>query len=361
MQRHPPRPQRVKRWVTLPGSTGPSCASSAVMRTTSLGVGEEVTASGSHFRSTTAEQSYSIPTATMTDEVADTIAAWTGRGVDEEAMAFARAVVAAAEPAGPARARSLLWACSRLAAWGAGVGLEATAAVLLTSSSIERFVVVGMAESSAAARRTTRTNLRFMARRVVPDLVGASPPALARSRAKAPYSPGEVTAYLGLAAAQPSSRRSRLEGLLCLGLGAGLERSELRGVTGASVVVRSGGVVVEVGGPRARAVPVLMPYQAMLLASARQAGSGFICGGTSPTRKNLTSNLLDHLAGGADLERLDVGRLRATWLATHLARLGLVGLLQAAGIICSQRLGDLAGHLDSVSEEDLVELLGARR
>lgn len=332
------------------------------MRTTSLGGGEEVTASGSHFRSTTAEQSYSISTDTMTDEVADTIAAWVARGVDEKAMAFARTVVSAAEPAGPARARSLLWACSRLAAWGTAVGLEARPRVLLASSSIERFVVVGMAASSAAARRTTRTNLRFVAHRVVPELVGASPPPLARSRAKAPYSSGEVAAYFALAATQPTpGRRSRLEGLLCLGLGAGLERGELRAVTGASVVVRSGGVVVEVGGARARAVPVLAPYQEMLLASARRAGSGNICGGTSPTAKNLTSNLLDHLAGGEDLERLDVGRLRGTWLATHLARLGLVGLLQGAGITCSQRLGDLATHLGPVSEEDLVELLGARR
>jgi hypothetical protein len=105
---------------------------------------------------------------------------------------------------------------------------------------------------------------------------------------------------------------------------------------------------------------VLARYQAMLVSSATFAGEGFICGGISPTRKNLTSNLLDTLAGGSDLARLDVGRLRSTWLAEHLERLGLVALLGAAGITCSQRLGDLAARVDPPDETTMVEILGAR-
>ncbi|MGI9120209.1 MAG: hypothetical protein ACR2G7_08845 [Acidimicrobiales bacterium] len=68
---------------------------------------------------------------------------------------------------------------------------------------------------------------------------------------------------------------------------------------------------------------------------------------------------MDNLAGGADLDRLDVGRLRATWLAGHLERLGLVALLRAAGIVCSQRLGDLAACVDPPDEATMVEILGA--
>ncbi|CAN5223293.1 hypothetical protein BH24ACT1_BH24ACT1_05150 [soil metagenome] len=289
-----------------------------------------------------------------------TIATWRGR-VDEGAVAFARTVSAVACPAGPARARSLLWATSRLAAWGLSVGLELAPEVLLAPSVIERYVAVGMASVSASSRRTMRANLRFVARRAAPALGHPpSPPALARSRAKAPYTDAEIAAYFTLAGAQPTpGRRARLEGLLCLGLGAGLEGAELRGIAGACVVARSGGVVVEVGGRRARTVPVVVRYQAMLLASATFAGEGFICGGTSPGRKNVTSNLVGKLAGGADLPRLDVGRLRATWLAGHLERLGLVALLHAAGVVCSQRLGDLAAHIDPPDEAAMVELLGA--
>jgi integrase len=294
--------------------------------------------------------------------VAATIAAWQGNGVSAEATVFARAAVAAAGPAGPARARALLWSCSRLAAWGAGVGLELVAEVLLHPSVIERYVSVGMSGASASPRRSARTNLRFVARRAAPQLAHPPPaPPLARSRAKAPYGPAEVAAYFALAGAQPTpARRARLQGLLCLGLGAGLERAELRHITGRHVIARSGGVVV-VEGPRGRAVPVLARYQPRLVASAAFAGDGFICGGRSPTRKNLTASLVGRIAGGADLEPLDVGRLRATWLSEHLQRLGLVALLDAAGVVCSQRLGDLARHLPRLAEPAVVEVLGARR
>lgn len=289
-----------------------------------------------------------------------TIAGYTGEGIDPAAAAFARRVVAAAAPGCVMRARSLLWVCSRLAAWGAKVGLEASPAVLLHRSVIERFVQVGLAGRGDALRRTARTNLRFVASRCG-VAVEPRPAPLRRTRAKAPYSPGEVDAWFALAAAQPTeSRRHRLTGLLCLGLGAGLERAELRGVTGRHVVARSGGVVVAVVGHHPRCVPVLARYHDRLLTAAAFAGDGFVCGGTSATRKNVTSNLVDRLAGGVDLGRLDVGRLRATWLVGHLDRLGIAALFTAAGVTCSQRIGDLAARLSTPDEATLVTILDGR-
>lgn len=290
-----------------------------------------------------------------------TIATYSGRGIDPAAATFARRVVAAAAPSCTLRARSLLWACSRLAAWGASVGLEPIETVLLHRSVIERFVQVGLVGRSDALRRTARTNLRFVAAGCGMP-VEPRPIPLRRTRAKAPYTPGEVDAWFALAAAQPTAaRRHHLIGLLCLGLGAGLERAELRGVTGGHVQPRCGGVVVAVEGRRPRRVPVLVRYHEPLLAAVAFAGDSFVCGGTSPTRKNVTSNLVDRLAGGADLGRLDVGRLRATWLAGHLDRLGIAALLTAAGITCSQRLGDLAARLPTPDEASLVEILGGGR
>ena len=53
----------------------------------------------------------------------------------------------------------------------------------------------------------------------------------------------------------------RAAGLVCLGAGAGLIRSDLRAVRGTDIAARSGGVVVNVRGDRApRAVPVLARY-----------------------------------------------------------------------------------------------------
>jgi integrase len=156
-------------------------------------------------------------------------------------------------------------------------------------------------------------------------------------------------------------RRMRASGLVCLGAGAGLIRGDLRGVRGSDVACRSGGVIVEVGGPRARAVPVLARYQGRLLAAARFARAGLICGGTDPGRRNLTNPLVRALDGGGGLPRLDTSRLRATWLADCGEQLGLATFMRAAGISCSQRLGDLVAGLEPAGEADAVRLLGGAR
>ena len=64
-------------------------------------------------------------------------------------------------------------------------------------------------------------------------------------------------------------------------------------------------------------------------------------------------------AGGAGLPRLDTSRLRATWLADCAQLLGLPAFLRAAGITCSQRLGDIIAGLQPGDEAETVALLGA--
>jgi integrase len=204
-----------------------------------------------------------------------------------------------------------------------------------------------------------RTNLRFLARRVVPALVPAEAP-LPREHAKAPYAPAEIGGYLALADAQPTAaRRMRAAGLVCLGAGAGLIRADLRSVRGSDIICRSGGVIVQVNGNRPRAVPVLARYHEPLLASAAFAGDGLVTGGHDPGRRNVTTPLITSLAGGTGLPRLDTSRLRATWLAECAAQIGLAAFMHAAGITCSQRLGDLLAALDPGTEADAVALLGA--
>jgi hypothetical protein len=154
----------------------------------------------------------------------------------------------------------------------------------------------------------------------------------------------------------------RASGLICLGAGAGLIRADLRDVHGTDVTCRSGGVIVTVrGGARPRTVPVLARYQGRLLAAAAAAGTGLVCGGTDPGRRNITTPLIRSLAGGTGLPRLDTSRLRATWLADVADQLGLATFMHAAGITCSQRLGDLLAGLEPAAEHDAVRLLGAAR
>ena len=276
------------------------------------------------------------------------------------AAGFARAVVARAAPGGQERAKNLLWAAGRLAEWAISLGLEPVPQVLLHPSVIERFTAHAPG-LTGVTRRTLRTNLRFLARRVVPALVPADAP-LPRERAKAPYAPAEISGYLALADAQPTAaRRMRATGLVCLGAGAGLIRADLRMVRGSDIICRSGGVIVAVSGRRPRAVPVLARYHELLLASAAFAGTGLVTGGRDPGRRNVTTPLLRALDGGTGLPRLDTSRLRATWLADCAQLLGLAAFMHAAGITCSQRLGDLLAALDPGTEAEAVALLGGQR
>ena len=139
------------------------------------------------------------------------IARWRPSSVPPPAAAFARQVVPLAAPGGRERAKNLLWAAAKLADYAIGLGLDPAPEVLLHPSVIERFTrcAPGL---SGVARRTLRTNLRFIARRVTPALYPQDA-ALPRERAKQPYSPAEIAGFLALADAQPVlSRRMRPPG-----------------------------------------------------------------------------------------------------------------------------------------------------
>ncbi|MGO9905428.1 MAG: hypothetical protein ACLP4R_18810 [Solirubrobacteraceae bacterium] len=297
--------------------------------------------------------SRTVPAATA----ARAIAAYAPSSVSCEAAAFARAVVAQARPGTAARAKALLFAASRLAAFAEQVGL-CLEEPLLSEAVIERFILEGCAGVSPATRRTLRTNLRALAR-LIERYPHPAPVPLVRERAKAPYTEAEIDGYLRLAAAQSTERRRmRASALVCLGAGAGIIAGELRHVRGSDVVVRAGGVIVTVSGRRARSVPVLGRYQQPLLHAAEFAGQRLIVGGREPGRRNITDELCRALSADSSLPRLHSGRLRSSWLVHCAQTIGLDAFMQAAGITCSQRLGDLATRLPEASEQELIALLG---
>ena len=80
---------------------------------------------------------------------------------------------------------------------------------------------------SAPTARTLRTNCRAIGRALAAYPEPAPVP-LPRERAKKPYTAEEISAYLGLADAQPTPARAMRTGaVICLGAGAGLVGAEL--------------------------------------------------------------------------------------------------------------------------------------
>ncbi len=294
----------------------------------------------------------------MDDEVTAVVSRWHSRTVPVEATRFAREVVAQAAPATKDRAKALLFAASRLAGFAVGADVELRAEVVFCPPVIERFIVSSERAVSAPTRRTLRTNCRAIGRALTAYPEPAPVP-LPRERAKKPYTAEEISAYLALADAQRTVARARRTGaVICLGAGAGLVGAELAGARGTDVVARSGGVVVDVGGRRPRAVPVLSRYGARLVRSATFAGPGYLVGGTEASRHNVASALVASLAGGTDLPRLEQARLRATWLSELARALGLQAFMAATGVDCSQRLGDIVAGLPALGEAESVALLG---
>ncbi|MGH8296392.1 MAG: hypothetical protein ACRETZ_13005 [Steroidobacteraceae bacterium] len=296
----------------------------------------------------------------LSEPAAQVIERFSPHAVSPEAARFAKEVAAAALPETPNRAKAFLFAASRLGAFAEAVGAELSAAALLHPSVIERCCLPETSAMSPATRRTLRSNLRAIARRVRPS--DAPAPRLSRERAKAPYSKAEIASYLALADAQPTeARRMRAQALICLGAGAGLVGADLKAVRGTDVCERWGAVVVEVHSGRCpRTVPVLARYRERLVDAAASAGERLLIGGTSPERKNVTTPLTASLSGGDDLPRLDIARLRSTWMCEVAGNIGLKAFMDAAGITCSQRLGDLVATLGEMGEADAVALLGGR-
>ncbi|HWD24702.1 MAG TPA: hypothetical protein VG368_04500, partial [Acidimicrobiales bacterium] len=252
--------------------------------------------------------------------------------------------------------KALLFAAGRLGSFAISVGrpLDET---LFADAVIERFITT--AAGSPGTRRTLRTNLRALGR----ALEGPPfPAALSRERAKPPYSDTEIASYLALAEAQPTGlRRMRANALICLGAGAGLTGADLRYVRGTDISASSGGVVVTVTGRSMRVVPVRAEFEGRLLAVAAFFGPRFVVVGSNPNSHNVTNPLISSLSGGTDLPRLETARLRSTWLVAVAKQIGLRTFMDAAGITCSQRLGDLVAHLPAVEEEKAVALLRGQR
>ncbi len=286
-------------------------------------------------------------------EAGAAIAKWRPRLFDDEVAAFSRSVVTSVGPKSKQRARALLFAAAKLASFAKSLGVSLEAQTVLSRPFIARFVLE--AAMSPPTRRTLKTNLAHLASGVFKE--GPSLAICPRERAKAPYTDDELAKFLALADAQATlARRHKASALICLCAGAGLYPGELRSALGTDVVSRSGGVLVLVKGKRPRAVPVLSAFQGRLLEAAEFAGGDYLVGGSEPKRRNVTNNLVSSLAGGQDLGRIDLSRLRSSFLVALAAQIGLRGFMDAAGISCSQRLGDLVAKLASPSEEQAVAL-----
>ena len=267
-----------------------------------------------------------------------------------------------AAPGGRERAKNLLWAAGKLAdyAIGAGPGRGAGGAAAPVDSGAVHPVRAGLVRRGAAD--------------------AAHQPAVHRPPGRPAAVSGGRAAAAGAvqAAVQPggdrrvprAGGRPAHDGAADAGGGAGLPGGRRRADPRrpARRARHRRGLPVRRGDRRrsaARAPARCRCWPATtrrLLAAARFAGNGLVCGGTDPGRRNITNPLVTALDGGGGLPRLDTSRLRATWLrrlrgaagAGHVHARGRDQLLPAA-----RRPGRRAWS--PAGEAEAVRLLGAAR
>jgi hypothetical protein len=159
---------------------------------------------------------------------------------------------------------------------------------------------------------------------------------------------------------QPTpARRRAAHALLALGAGAGLDGRWVARVSAADVT-REDLVLIRVGEPAARLVPVLAGWEDEVLRLAALARDEFLVGGGS-TARNRAGALAASLVVPHGHSRFSASRLRATWLVTHLA-IGtrLPELARAAGLAGVTVLSDLLAFVPAVDEAEAQQMLRGR-
>ena len=97
---------------------------------------------------------------------------------------------------------------------------------------------------------------------------------------------------------------------------------------------------MNVGGDRARRVPVLAGFDVALVEVASRTEGLLV--GPSATTRNLIPDLTERVVGGEDLPRLEVSRLRHTWLVCLMnAWVPTATLMNLAGTRTMRVLEDL--------------------
>jgi hypothetical protein len=237
------------------------------------------------------------------------------------------------------------------AAFCGDVGWEGSIGDRFDPDLIEAFVVSGL----PGRRSSTKGTYRSLLVRAVPeeDLPTRRGTRFPGSVASVPYTGEERSGLLAMAAAQrqEATRRSAVC-VLATTIGAGLAAGELAGLRGPHVVSFGGDVVVVVGGPRARAVPVASPWALPLSGLAEQAGDDFCFhpGPADRTYKNFVNNFCRHLVRDPALPLVSAGRGRASFICDHLAAgTALSEVLSITGIDEVESLARYARHVSGVT------------
>ena len=197
----------------------------------------------------------------------------------------------------------------------------------------------GIAAVDRRSAGTYQTSLRFVGERLCPSPCWERPTPVNTRAVPIPYTGAELSLLSDQIAKNAADRRRGGQAMMALGLGAGLDGRWVAKVTREDVLHDGVGLIISVDG---RLVPVLAQYDRALqrLVDATDEGAPIV--GGNARNKNAANQIAARLVLGATCPRLNAGRLRSTWIVTHLT-LGtrLPELAEAAGTVGITTFSDL--------------------
>lgn len=232
----------------------------------------------------------------------------------------------------PMSARTAVQFASRIARWALRSGLPLEREVVFRRSTIGLYIQHECASQPKSTRNTYRSRLLRMGEVLAPAHQDDALPGLVRDSEIRPYSAAEQTAWRSWADGQRTpARRQDAKVLLALSIGAGLSGGEISEVRYENITVDAEGVLIQVAGERARVVPVLAPWEDILVAVAHLdcEPEGFVF---RPTARRPNPNVVSHFTK-KDGHLPSTYRMRTTWMVTQLiAGVPVKALLNAAGV-----------------------------
>ncbi|CAL8979492.1 hypothetical protein CELL_03201 [Cellulomonas sp. T2.31MG-18] len=187
------------------------------------------------------------------------------------------------------------------------------------------------------------------------------PPSRPR-RVTPPYSPDELRRLEEAVARNSGLPAVNGEAVLVLGLGAGLSGTDLLVRTTQCEDLGDKGIVIEVAGRR---VPVLERYESRLRALLASTAPGNLLIGSEATHKNAVNEAVARVQIPQGAPALEPGRLRATWIVSHLASgVRVPELMRAAGLVSMTSISDLARFVPALDDDRATAMLrqsGQRR
>lgn len=266
-------------------------------------------------------------------------------------------------PTGDEALKQRLVALLKLAAWALDRGHPVTVEGLLTEPMVAGFVDTADVAKSTAANY--RSRLRAIAREANPS--GAASTAsvrVAHRSVKPPYTSAETATITRIAAVQPNERTGRqLAACVGLGLGAGLDSTDLRDLRGRDVIDHGHeGIEVHVRGRRPRTVWVRRKFEDLVRRGVAGVKPGALVVGTKQNRKNMAARVLDAAVYEGTVPPLEQSRFRTTWISNLLLQgVTLPVLMRAAGLTSARTITDIVGLLPEDDGPDRDELRGGAR